>query len=103
MQAVIRTGGKQYRVKEGDHLTVERLHGDAGDEVELRAVMLFDGADLLASGGTVTARVVGDTKGPKLTVFKYKPKTGYRKKRGHRQHQTEIEILSIGQSAPPED
>lgn len=97
MHAVIKTGGKQYKVGEGDVLDVERLGGSPGDEVELPVVMLFDGADVTtgAHAGTVTARLVEERKGPKLTVFKYKSKTGYRKKNGHRQIQSRIEIVSI--------
>lgn len=97
MHAVIKTGGKQYKVAEGEVLDVERLAGAPGDEVELAAIMLFDGADVTTgeNAGIVKARLVDEHKGPKLTVFKYKSKTGYRKKNGHRQIQSRIEILSI--------
>ncbi|MFN8103450.1 MAG: 50S ribosomal protein L21 [Acidimicrobiia bacterium] len=97
MHAVIRTGGKQYKVAEGEVLDVERLAGAPGDEIELAAIMLFDGADVTAgaNAGTVKARLVDERKGPKLTVFKYKAKTGYRKKNGHRQIHSRIEIVSI--------
>jgi large subunit ribosomal protein L21 len=98
MQAVIKSGGKQYRVAEGDVLEVERLDAARGDEIELEAALLFDGADLVRSGGTVRAVVLGDRKGKKVTVFKYKPKTGYRRKRGHRQIHTRIEIVSVAAS-----
>ena len=99
MHAVIKTGGKQYKVGEGDVLDVERLSGAPGDEVDLPAVMVFDGADVTTgdAAGTVRARLVDEHKGPKLTVFKYKSKTGYRKKNGHRQIHSRIEILSISQ------
>jgi large subunit ribosomal protein L21 len=100
MYAVIATGGKQYRVKVGDTLEVEKLTAD-GDSVELRPVMLVDdegevtvGKDALANA-TVTASIVEQTKGPKLTVFKYKNKTGYRRKAGHRQPLTRIRVDAI--------
>lgn len=97
MYAVIQTGGKQYRVGEGDRLDVERLDGD---EVTLRPVMVVDGDDVLAtptqlSGATVTARVVGAAKGPKITGFTYKNKSNQRRRWGHRQQYSTIEILSI--------
>ena len=101
MYAVIATGGKQYRVREGDTLDVERL--DAGDDgtVDLRPVMLVgdDGevtveAKALA-GASVTASVVEDRRGKKLTVFNYRNKTGYRRKKGHRQSLTRIRVDQI--------
>ncbi len=98
MQAVIKTGGKQYRVAEGDVLTVEKVGADPGDEIELDTLLLFEGEDLLRQGGAVRARVVDEIKGPKLIVFKYKPKTGYRRKNGHRQRHSRIEIVSISGS-----
>lgn len=95
MQAVIRTGGKQYRVSEGDVLDVERLASEPGDEFDLDALMLFDGAELVRNGGSVRAKVIEERKGPKLIVFKYKNKTGYRNKNGHRQKLSRIEITKI--------
>ena len=97
MYAVIESGGKQYRVAEGDRLEVERL---SGDEVSLRPVMLVDGDTVLAtpsalSGATVTARVVGHAKGPKIRGFTYKNKSNQRKRWGHRQHYSTIEITGI--------
>jgi large subunit ribosomal protein L21 len=99
MYAVIKTGGKQYRVAQGDRIAVERL--DAGDgDVALQAVMLVDGDDVLAtpaqlSGVTVSARVVGEEKGPKIKGFTYKNKSNQRRRWGHRQHYSTIEITSI--------
>ena len=95
MYAVIQTGGKQYRVQEGERLEVERL-GDA-DEVTLTPVLLVDGDAVLAtpaqlSGATVTARVVGEAKGPKVIGFTYKNKANERRRWGHRQHYATIEI-----------
>jgi large subunit ribosomal protein L21 len=97
MYAVIQTGGKQYRVAEGDRIDVERL---AGDEVSLRPVMLVDGDTVLATpsalgSAAVTARVVGESKGPKIRGFTYKNKSNQRKRWGHRQHYTTIEITGI--------
>jgi large subunit ribosomal protein L21 len=98
MYAVIQTGGKQYRVEEGQRLDVERL-GDA-DEVTLTPVLVVDGDSVLAtpaqlSGASVTARVVGTARGPKITGFTYKNKSNERKRWGHRQHYATIEITGI--------
>jgi large subunit ribosomal protein L21 len=101
MYAVIETGGKQYRVAQGDRLDVELLHtsGDDG-EVALRAVMLVDGDDVLATpqqltGASVSGRIVGDAKGPKIRGFTYKNKSNQRRRWGHRQHYSTIEITAI--------
>ena len=98
MYAVIQTGGKQYRVEEGQRLDVERL-GDA-DEVTLTPVLVVDGDSVLAtpaqlSGASVTARVVGAARGPKITGFTYNNKSNERKRWGHRQHYATIEITGI--------
>jgi large subunit ribosomal protein L21 len=98
MYAVIQTGGKQYRVQEGERLEVERL-GDA-DEVTLTPILLVDGDAVLAtpaqlSGAKVTARVVGEAKGPKVIGFTYKNKANERRRWGHRQHYATIEITGI--------
>jgi len=95
--AVIQTGGKQYRVAEGDRLDVERL---VGDEVKLQPVLLVDGEQVLATtgdlgGASVTARVIGVAKGPKIKGFTYKNKSNQRKRWGHRQHYSTIEITAI--------
>ena len=97
MYAVIHTGGKQYRVAEGDRLDVERLDGD---EVTLQPVMLVDGDTVLATpdqlgAASVTARVVGEAKGPKIKGYTYKNKSNERKHWGHRQHYSTIEITGI--------
>ena len=97
MYAVIHTGGKQYRVAEGDRLDVERLEGD---EVTLKPVMLVDGDAVLATpdqlgAASVTARVVGEAKGPKIKGYTYKNKSNERKHWGHRQHYSTIEITGI--------
>ena len=100
MYAVIRTGGKQYKVEAGEQLEVERLGVDDGSEVELAPVLVVDGETVLATpaqldGAVVKARVVGATRGPKIDGFTYKPKSNNRKRWGHRQHYTTIEITSI--------
>ena len=97
MYAVIKVGGKQYRVEQGQRLAVERL---SGDDVSLRPVLVVDGETVLATAAdlasaSVTARVVGATKGPKINAFTYKDKTNQRRRFGHRQHYSEIEITSI--------
>ncbi|MDQ1437433.1 MAG: large subunit ribosomal protein [Acidimicrobiaceae bacterium] len=100
MYAVIKTGGKQERVAEGQRLNVERLSAD-GEAAELTftPLMLVDGDDVLAGssvgGATVTARIVGEAKGPKIRGFTYKNKTNQRKRWGHRQKYTTIEITGI--------
>ena len=99
MYAVIATGGKQYRVAEGEQVTVERV-GSVGSEVEFSPVLLVDGDSVLAtpqqlSGATVVARIVADTKGPKINAFTYKPNANQRKRWGHRQKLATIEITSI--------
>jgi large subunit ribosomal protein L21 len=101
MYAVIHTGGKQYRVAEGDRIDVERL--DADDEVKLRPVMLVDGDQVLATpselgDASVTARIVGEAKGPKIKGFTYKNKSNQRRSWGHRQHYSTIEITGITKS-----
>jgi large subunit ribosomal protein L21 len=108
MYAVIATGGKQYRVTEGQRLDVERLRlpgpnavaGEGGGDVSFVPVLVVDGDDVLAgadalSGATVSARVVGEAAGPKIRGFTYKPKTNNRRHWGHRQHYTTIEITGI--------
>jgi len=99
MYAVIATGGKQYKVESGQVLDVERLGADDG-EVELRPVMLVDGDAVLATpdqlgGAMVTAKVIGEGRGPKINGFVYKPKSNNRKRWGHRQKYTTIEITKI--------
>jgi large subunit ribosomal protein L21 len=98
--AVIKTGGKQERVEEGQTLAVELLKGETGDVVSFQPILLVDGADVLSkpdqlSASTVSARVVGEEKGPKIRGFTYKPKSRGRKKWGHRQKYTTIEITGI--------
>jgi large subunit ribosomal protein L21 len=98
MYAVIKSGGKQYRVEEGERLAVERL--GASGEVELSPVLVVDGDRVLATpkeleAARVSARVVDDARGPKITGFTYKPKTNNRRRWGHRQRYSLIEITAI--------
>lgn len=100
MYAVIATGGKQERVEVGARVDVELLGVAEGDEVSLRPVLIVDGDSVLAApgelaGSSVTARVVGSAKGPKITGFTYKPKARARRRFGHRQHYSTIEIVAI--------
>jgi large subunit ribosomal protein L21 len=100
MYAVIRTGGKQYRVEPGQRLEVERLNTDPEAAVELRPVLLVDGDTVLASptqleGASVTAKIVGETKGEKIRGFTYKNKSNQRRRWGHRQQYSVIEITAI--------
>ncbi|HJO79816.1 MAG: 50S ribosomal protein L21 [Acidimicrobiales bacterium] len=99
MYAVIATGGKQYRVKEGQRVVVERL-GDPGSDVEFTPIMLVDGDEVLATpedlaGSAVSVRVVAAARGPKINAFTYKNKSNQRRRWGHRQHLAEIEITGI--------
>ncbi|MGI6150650.1 MAG: 50S ribosomal protein L21 [Christensenellales bacterium] len=100
MYAVVKTGGKQYKVAEGDVLVVEKLEAEVGAEVSLDVLMLVDGENVMigkpfVADANVTAKVVEHGKGEKIIVFKYKPKKNYRKKQGHRQPYTKLEILSV--------
>ena len=104
MYAVIKSGGKQYRVEEGEQLAVELL-GAAG-EVELAPVLVVDGDRVLATpkdleAARVSARVVDEARGPKVTGFTYKPKTNNRKRWGHRQRYSLIEITGISAGGAP--
>jgi len=102
--AVIRTGGKQEKVSEGQRLDVELLGGKGeGDEVTFAPLLLVDGETVLsgsdAGSASVTARVLGETKGPKIRGFTYKPKSNQRRRWGHRQRYTTIEITGISRRA----
>jgi large subunit ribosomal protein L21 len=98
--AIVKTGGKQYRVAVGDVVQVEKLASEAGDEVSFPAVLLVDGdsvtsaADALAKV-SVTGEVVAHTKGPKIKIHKFKNKTGYHKRQGHRQKLTQVKVTGI--------
>ena len=98
MFAIVRTGGKQYRVAPGDKIVVEKLAGDAGDSIDLTDILLAgDGSDLKSVEGlTVAAEIVAQAKGEKVTVFKKRRRHNYRRKKGHRQQHTILRIVSIG-------
>lgn len=101
MYAVVRNGGHQYRVSEGETIKVQLLGVEAGSSITLDEVLLISGESAvrvgtpLVEGATVKATVLGDEKGEKLTVFKYKPKKRYRIKTGHRQSYTRLRIDAI--------
>jgi large subunit ribosomal protein L21 len=98
MFAVVRTGGKQYRVHPGDKIVVEKLDGNAGDKVTLGDVLLAgDGGSLKSTQGlTVAAEIIAQAKGDKVTVFKKRRRHNYRRKKGHRQLHTILRIVAIG-------
>ena len=98
MFAVVRTGGKQYRVHPGDKIVVERLDGNAGDKVTLGDVVVAgDGGNLKSTDGlTVSAEIVAQAKADKVTVFKKRRRHNYRRKKGHRQQHTILKIVAIG-------
>ncbi len=98
MFAVVRTGGKQYRVHPGDKIVVEKLDGNAGDKITLGEVLLAgDGGNLKSTDGlTVAAEIVAQAKGEKVTVFKKRRRHNYRRKKGHRQQHTILKIVAIG-------
>ena len=98
--AIVKAGGRQEKVSVGDVVVVDKLAGEIGDEVTLAPVMLLDGdkvttsaADLAKS--SVTAEIIGDEKGPKINILKFKNKTGYRKRQGHRQELTRVKVTDI--------
>src|SRR5690349_6305481 len=103
MFAVVRTGGKQYRVAPGDKIVVEKLDGNAGDKVTLGDVLLAgEGGDLKSTSGlTVAAEIVAQAKGDKVTVFKKRRRHNYRRKKGQRQQHTMLKIVAIGDQKEP--
>lgn len=101
MYAIVKTGGKQYRVEKGQSLLVEKL---AGESVDLQPLLYVDGSTVVdaiddLARVTVSARVVGQERGPKLRVVKFKPKRGYKRRTGHRQNLTRIEVTDISLSS----
>ena len=97
--AIIKTGGKQYRVEQGQSLLVERLSAGDGESVALQPLLFVDGSSVVdgdgLSGVSVTARVVAHERGPKLRVVKFKPKRGYKRRTGHRQSLTRLEVTEV--------
>ena len=100
MYAIVRSGSKQQKVAVGDVIEIDRVDTAVGESLTLPVVMVVDGdnvtaaADSLAKGG-VTAEVLGGTKGPKIVIQKYKNKTGYKKRQGHRQKYTQVKVTDI--------
>ena len=100
MYAVIQTGGKQYRVSEGDRIRVEKLPGAVGDNVQFEHVLMLGGDSVsvgtpLVSGAKVTAEIIGQDRAKRVIVFKMRRRKNYRRKRGHRQPYTELRITGV--------
>jgi large subunit ribosomal protein L21 len=100
MYAIVKTGGKQYKVAVGDVVTVEKLDVAAGDSVALPALLLVDGETVTTDATalaavSVTGEVIGRVKGPKIRIHKFKNKTGYHKRLGHRQQLSQIKVTGI--------
>ena len=100
MYAVVRSGGRQHKVSVGDILEIDKFDGAVGSSLSLQPLMLVDGESVLSTAAdlgsvSVTAEVLGASKGPKIHILKYKNKTGYRKRQGHRQHYTQVRVTGI--------
>lgn len=100
MYAIVKTGGKQYKVAVGDLVKVEKLEVKPGAAIELPVALVVDGADLTTDAdalakASVTGEIVEHTKGPKIRIHKFKNKTGYHKRQGHRQKLTVVKVLGI--------
>ena len=95
MFAVVKSGGKQYRVREGQELVVDHLKGEVGDSIELPVGFVADEESVNLGERTATVVILEHLRGEKIHVYKYKPKKGYRKKTGHRQELTRIRILEV--------
>jgi large subunit ribosomal protein L21 len=98
--AIVRAGGRQEKVSVGDVVVMDRVQGQAGDTVELAPLLLVDGGTVTSDAAAlasarVTAEVVAAEKGPKITIMKFKNKTGYRKRQGHRQKLTRVKVTAI--------
>ena len=98
MYAIVRSGSKQQKVAVGDVIEIDRVDTEVGQTVTLPVVMLVDGDTVTATGldkASVTVEVLGATKGPKIIIQKYKNKTGYKKRQGHRQKYTQVKVTDI--------
>jgi large subunit ribosomal protein L21 len=98
--AIVKTGGKQYKVAVGDVVEVEKVSGGPGDSVALPALLVVDGASVTSDAAAlakvnVSGEVVAQTKGPKINIMKYKNKTGYKRRLGHRQSLTQVRVTAI--------
>ena len=103
--AIVRAGGRQEKVAVGDVLEIDRLQAEPGSTVELPVLLLVDGASVTSdkaalAKATVTVEVVAATKGPKIDILKFKNKTGYRKRQGHRQKHTQVKVTGIETGTP---
>ena len=100
MYAIVKTGGKQYKVAEGDHVKVEKIEGEAGTSVSLSPILVVDGASVTSDADalakvSVSGEIVEQTKGPKIRIHKFKNKTRYHRRQGHRQNLTVVKITGI--------
>jgi large subunit ribosomal protein L21 len=96
--AIVRAGATQQKVAVGDVIEIDRVESAVGESVSLPVLLVVDGEDVTSSGldkATVTAEVLADTKGPKIVIQKYKNKTGYKKRQGHRQKYTQVKVTEI--------
>ena len=101
MYAIVKTGGKQYKAAPGDYLNIEKIEGEAGDKVELTAITVVDGENVIADPAEaaktkVEATIVEQFRGPKQLVFKFKRRKNYKKLQGHRQNLTRVQITAVG-------
>jgi large subunit ribosomal protein L21 len=105
MYAIIRTGGKQYRVEPGRWLLIERLPDAVDSVIDLQTLLVVDGDEMLdgaaLEGVTVKAKILAHERGPKLRVVKFKPKRGYKRRNGHRQELTRIEVTGVDRGSKP--
>ena len=100
MYAIVRSGGRQHKVAVGDVLEIDKVEAKAGDSVSLTPLLLVDGDKITADAkklgkASVTAEVIAETKGPKIRIIKFKNKTGYKKRQGHRQRYTQVKVTGI--------
>ena len=104
MYAIVKTGGKQYKVAVGDVVEVEKVSGGPGDAVALPALLVVDGGSVTSDAAalakvSVSGEVVAHTKGPKINILRYKNKTGYKRRLGHRQSLTQVRVTAIDTAA----
>lgn len=100
MYAIVRAGGRQEKVSVGDTILINSIKGEAGDSVDLQPILVVDGSSVTSDADklakvSVSAEIVGDAKGPKITITRYKNKTGYKRRQGHRQSLTQLKITDI--------
>ncbi|WP_203567399.1 50S ribosomal protein L21 [Aestuariimicrobium ganziense] len=100
MYAIVRSGGRQHKVAVGDVVEIDKVGDEVGSSVKLQPLLLVDGDTVTSDKGaldkaSVTAEVLAETKGPKIRILKYKNKTGYKKRQGHRQRYTQVKVTGI--------